>query len=419
MLPIESRARRLGVPPGPKRRAALRGLIFPLLVYVIASPAQASAQGPGSESGSVSPTHESSDRPTTPPKPPPWTFLSSAGISRDGALVATGHTLDRGRNVKYGRGPASGSAGTGLPGLLCVWDVRTGALRRAFDAHRLLIYRTRFLPDGFLLTGGSDGPFSTDGQAWRVWDVESGRRIHDLRMEFGIFREDVTRDGLLLVDQGPRAGTINVLDLRAGKFLRTIDGHAEASLGAVFAPDGSRLLFFGLEKGTRKSVPYRIDIRDGGTVKKFPADIFLATYSLDGRRVAGVRQVPIPGIREGKQEIVVVNAESGKPFTAFGKWQASPRLLNMTFLPDGRLLCADTHVLTVWDADDGRQARSIPIDQATDEVSFSGDFRFAVATDYGVRRSSDPMPADLSAVRVYDINNGQIVRTWRGPWPPH
>lgn len=242
------------------------------LVLMVGCPAGAAGPPLGGEGRP--PVQEPADRPAAPANPDLRTVFGVAGLSTDGKLVATGHTLDRGRRVKYGRGSATGSAGTPLPGLLCIWDVQTGALRRAFDAHRLSVLKVRFLPDGRLLTGGSDGPFSTDGLAWRVWDVETGRRIHDMPMEFGLFfSEDVSRDGSVLVEQGPKAGSINLLDLRAGKRLRTIEGPAEASLAGVFAPDGDRLLFFGVVKGARKSATYRVDVGEGRFVGPFPAPI--------------------------------------------------------------------------------------------------------------------------------------------------
>ncbi len=258
----------------------MREIAFKLLVSWLTC-CSGPAGTPAAETTSGAPVQEQSD--------PLRTFLSSAAISPDGALVLTGHALDRGRR-RYGKGPASGSAGTSLPGLLCVWDVRTGGLRRAFDAHSLSVYKTRFLAGGkHILTGGSDGPGATDVQAWRVWDLSSGARVHDIQMEFGMFREDVSRDGTLLVDQGPRAGTLNVLDLRAGKLLRAIDGHADLSLGAVFEPDGKRLLFFGYKQDIKKSVPYLVDVSDGRVLGKFPADLILAAFSSDGKRLAGTQ----------------------------------------------------------------------------------------------------------------------------------
>jgi WD40 repeat protein len=243
--------------------------------------------------------------------------------------------------------------------------------------------------------------------------------VHELKMEFGLFSEDVSPDGSLLVDQGPGAGTVNVRDLRAGALVRTIDAHADTSLAAAFAPDGKRLLFSGYDRKGRKSVPYLIDVAEGRLVGRFPVDLFGVAYSPDGRRVLGVRHVPIPGSIEWKLEIVIVDAQTGRPFAVFGKWQAKPALLKAAFLPDGRVLCADTRTLTTWGADDGHLARSIPIDADTDQVAFSTDLRFALAVDFGVRRPRDPMPVDRPALRVYDLKTGQAVRTWRGPWPPH
>jgi hypothetical protein len=240
-----------------------------------------------------------------------------------------------------------------------------------------------------------------------------------MSMEFGIFfREDVARDGSLLVEQGPRAGSINILDLRAGKLLRTIEGPAEASLAGIIAPDGHRLLFFGIEKRTRKAASCQVDVGEGRFVGPFPSPSVMANYRADGRRIAGVRHVPIPGTREWKYEVVIVNPESGDPLFAFGKWQARPNLLKLTFLADGRLLSADTTALTIWDAEDSSPIRSIPIDRETDDVTFSADLKFALAIHRAPGPWKDPVPPDTSAVRVYEIDSGRLVRTWRGPWPP-
>ncbi len=171
-----------------------------------------------------------------------------------------------GRHASYVTGLAL--AGTtlvsgGYDGRLIWWNIESRSKVREVDAHRKWIRAVAAAPNGTVVASVADD------MVCRLWDVESGRLIHELRgheeltpthFPSMLFACAISPDSRHLAT-GDKVGHITVWDVESGQSLTTIEApgmytwdpvQRHHSIGGVrslaFSPDGTRLAVGGSGK---------------------------------------------------------------------------------------------------------------------------------------------------------------------------
>lgn len=136
--------------------------------------------------------------------------VRSIDFSPDGARVATGCDDRRVR----------------------VWDVASGALLQNLEGHDDRVYTVRFSPDGELLASASN-----DGRA-SIWRGDV--LLHTLRHEGRLWTAAFSPDGLTLATGGDDL-VVRMWDVASGRLLHELVGHSRRVWSVAFSPGGDLL----------------------------------------------------------------------------------------------------------------------------------------------------------------------------------
>ncbi|HET9627509.1 MAG TPA: pentapeptide repeat-containing protein [Kofleriaceae bacterium] len=176
-------------------------------------------------------------------------------ISRDGAILASGHT----------------------DGTVQLWDWRRGQAIRSLHGHAGGVWSVAFSPDHqIVMTGGDDDTV-------RLWNVSDGRERARLSGHGGsawsvAFSPDGQR-----VASGCADGAVRLWSVKDGREVLRIPGHRGRVLSVAFSPDG-QLLATGDDEGARLW-----DARDGNEVVRLSGhrgSVWSVAFSPDGSLVA-------------------------------------------------------------------------------------------------------------------------------------
>ncbi len=224
----------------------------------------------------------------------------------------------------------------------------------------------------------------------RVWDVESGERLHTLQGNSGQHRNimALSADGRVAVS----VNTGNILcvwDVENGECLYTLEGHTLNITSVALSADG-RVAVSGSDDSTLRVW----DVERGECLHTLEGHTYLVTgvaLSADGRRaISGGRDLTLR----------VWDIECGRPlFTMDGK--AIPPL---ALSADGRLAISNSNrSLQIWNVESGQRLHSIPIDFEPLTLALSAD---------GCRAASICQDHTL---RVWDVPTGECLHTFNGP----
>src|SRR5262249_27713613 len=122
-------------------------------------------------------------------------------------------------------------AGWGEDWAVRVRDATTGQERLHLPSHQRS--PLSFLPDGKHLL------VKSDGQVFRIWDLDTQREVRQLRTEAGRdsgLGHAIDPDGKILATTGNR--TACLWDLRTGALVRELAGYKEHTRLVRFSPDG-------------------------------------------------------------------------------------------------------------------------------------------------------------------------------------
>jgi RNA polymerase sigma factor (sigma-70 family) len=308
-----------------------------------------------------------------------------------------------------------------------------------------------FTPEGRrLVTAHRDGSV-------RVWDVQSGKAVSEIKTDIGLAALAVSPDGGAVAGggrQGGVDGVAEVWDLAAGKKRwRQVHAARAAVTRLTFSPDG-KLLASGGEEGFVRlwDAATGKEVRQFGAFRELvlPKQAVLAVaFSPDGKTLAagGPGEVKLWDLRTGKDfenlPLATLNA-AAVAFAPDGKtlavatdepvlmlWDVSTakllfaskgdkaRLTSVAFSPDGKTLATASSDGTVrlWDAATGKERERLTAFQGEiASLAFSPDGRLLAAagstrTEEGKRGAGE--------IRLWDLQRlPGVVRGGGGPTPP-
>jgi len=278
----------------------------------------------------------------------------SLAFSNDGALLASGD----------------------LDGMVGLWDVATGALKRLLRGHEEAVECVSFSPDQRWLASGSAD------KTVRVWDAVTGAEKVSLSgHDGGVNSVDFSPDGRLLVTGGADK-MVRLWDVPAGSEKRRLPGHEARVYDVRFSPDGRLLASASLDKTVRFW-----DVASGSEKRRMSGHVAVhLSFSPDGRLLASAgydKTVRIWDVATGSSKL---NLSGHEDIVA-----------RVAFSPDGRVLatCSFDKTVRLWDlAARGEQRRPSGHESGVTGLSFSPDGRVLASC------SSD------KTVRLWDVANG-------------
>ncbi|HZY89501.1 MAG TPA: protein kinase, partial [Gemmataceae bacterium] len=269
--------------------------------------------------------------------------------------VLSGHS-DGARRVAFsadGKLVASG----GRDAAVHVWEADTGKKVTVYKGHKGWVECLAFSRDGRLLASADEDPEDTKVRfnpppgykprpgMVQVWDARTGQVVRTLTAHEGgtVTAVAFSRDGRLLATAGVR--TAALWDTATWRELRRLSGYFAGGNDLLFSPDGTLLVtaaagnvtLWDVATGKRRhTLAGHAFGQSGGTA-----------FSRDGRRLATAvgREVKLWDVAGGQEvlSLPLLDSEPGRGFVGVGR---------LAFSPDGRRLLAALRDGTVqyWDA---------------------------------------------------------------------
>jgi WD40 repeat protein len=216
---------------------------------------------------------------------------------------------------------------------------------------------------------------SAGGDGLRCWDLATGKQV----LAFGNTKDNyywslgVSADGRRLI-AGGNANVAFVFDLKTGKPLQQLVGHAGPIWGAVLSADGKRAVTGGWDESLRAW-----EVETGKVVRAFEGvrgKVRCLALSPDGKFVAAGH---FPDAN-GPGTVRLWDVEKGKEVRAFeGHTQ---EVSSVAFSPDGKTLLSSGFDRTVrlWEVSSGRELKRLEgHTQRVEYAAFTPDGRRVVS----------------------------------------
>lgn len=292
---------------------------------------------------------------------PQLEHVFSVAISPDGELIASAGAFPPGRcGFQAGRYQ------------ITVWRLHDGEVVQRWPGHGCWTDAIAFSPDGRLLAsgGGFQGPAPgsadyldpTDG-AVRIWEMASGRLLHNLKVHSEPVRTVAfSPDGKLLASSGDDR-VIHLWEIGSTRPSMTLRGHTGIVRAVVFSPDGALLASSGADGIVRIW-----QVEDGAQIKRLQAG----------------------------------------PTGVFARGHA------LAFSPDGQLLASDSGErawsMKIWRVEDGAELLELDHERPVRSAVFSPDGEFLI-TGGGVL---EPFGTPFGEVRIWRVADGMEVQRLEG-----
>jgi len=283
-------------------------------------------------------------------------------------------------------------ATSGDDGTVKVWDPRTGKRLQTFEGQGDQVWGVSFSSDGSLLAAASWAE-----QAVRIWDLETGRRVREIRPVAASFTTSFSPDGRRLAIATFDAGGV-VVDVRSGDVIRELKGQQGVN-DVDWSPDGRWIATSSPDSTVRIW-----DARTGRsrfTLVGHKSEVVAADWSADSRRLA-------TGSSDGTARVWEVGADRTRESLSISAQERGGGLW-VAFSPDGeRLMTGDQEItaVKVWDVSRSGSAEWANIpgdDRDLGGVAFTGG-------GAGVAVSNGD-----GSVSVWDAERGERLFTLRGP----
>jgi WD40 repeat protein len=283
-------------------------------------------------------------------------------------------------------------------GVITIWKVANWApfrtLKLSVEDKRRLGFRDRnpVLPSTAVFTKDGRYVLHSAGSALLLWEVASGKiALISEGADFGFERLVVLPDGTRVLTAGP--DIVVLWDLRAGEEIRTLLSTRREGPGVrnvVFLPDGKKLL-----ATTDQNTATLWEIATGKPFWSTPLGYTYSSISADGKLLFS-HEGPTIGLWE---------LASGKNI-----WGKNHSYYAAALSPDGNLILGGRFFesqMDLLDAASGQVIRKLAL---PDKVCVT---LIAISVDnhWALSRSSD------HKVRLWDLSNGKIAKTFDDPWP--
>ncbi|KAJ7091072.1 WD40-repeat-containing domain protein [Mycena epipterygia] len=267
-----------------------------------------------------------------------------------------------------------------------IWDVLTGKQLHELGGHKYSVNSISFSPDGLCVISGSSD------EMVRIWDVPTGEQLHTLEGHENWVRSvSFSPDGLRAIS-GSDDRTVRIWDVSTGEQLHTPEGHEKDVTSVSLSSDGLRA----------------ISGSDDKTVRIWHVLTGEQLHRLEGheRAVISVRFSPdglcaISGSKDKTLRIWNVSTrEQLHKLEGHKHWVNS-----VSFSPNGLRAISGSSDKTVriWDVSTGKQLHKLEGHESrVVSVSFSPDGLRAISG------SSDKM------LRIWDVSTGEKLHQLEG-----
>jgi WD40 repeat protein len=281
--------------------------------------------------------------------------------------------------------------------IIRLWDLETGAVVREFRGHSEYVMSLAFAPDGrrAYSSGGGFHSNIADGtdSAVRVWDVENGRQIGQLRGHRGIVLSlAVSADGSRILSGGD---TIILWDANTLTEIRRLAGHTGKVASVAFLPDGQRVVSSSWDGTIRLW-----DVKTGRELHCFrghPGGYTWMALSPDGQRLLSSswdgHELRLWDI-EGRTQLGRVALDGSQP-------------IRVAFTPDGRhAACGSTDGLRIYRLPDVSTQKS----ERTEPLVRSLGAKLTDLVVGGGGRYLIMLLKEARQVAIFDVNAADVVK---------